>query len=564
MIRAQQRIAMMLLAVFALSIVVFSDSSAAQNAPAPVPESHVDLLEVPEPDLIRVDPPVQEQIRASQAALATTQSQTGASRAHRAKAFGSLGQIYQAYGFDDAALACYTNAVRLDPESFRWAYYLGYLHQWKGDAEVAMSDYQHVLTLKPTDNPTLLRLGNLELTLDHPDAAKRWFTKAIAQRNSSAAALTGLGKVALMEHQYGEAAKYFTLALAREPQASSIHYQLAMAYRGMGDLDHMKEQLQARGDVEPTVQDPLLDEINLLKQGKSGLLDRAGAAMHENRFADAVALYSQLVRMEPTEPIAYKYLAIALARSGKPDEALKQYAHALQLDPSNASVYSDIGALLIEAGKEDQAIAQFEQALRLDPGLVIAHFQLASLLMREKKDTDAEREYGIVVSLEPRNGFARLMQAMAAVHAGSYARARALLEQATAALSADPDIANALARLLAAAPDPALRDESRALRIIESLVKNQEGDSLEEGITLAMALAAVGRYREAAAYQQAIIEQLEASRQYSLAHSLRLDLARYQQGKQCSRPWTSDDPIFTPVPSKAEPPTEPKRMAVSH
>jgi tetratricopeptide (TPR) repeat protein len=564
MTRIQHKIVAVLLAIVAASGVIHSDFSAAQNAPLRPSDSRIDLLEIPQPDLSRADPPVLEQIQAAQAAVAAVISQTGATRARRALSFGKLGQTYQAYGFDDAALACYTNAARLDSQSFRWSYYLGYLHQWNGNAEAAVVDYKRALTLKPTDNPTLLRLGNLELTLDHPDAAKLWFAKAMAQRNSSATALTGLGKVALIEHQYGEAAKYFTLALAREPQASSIHYQLAMAYRGMGDLDHMKEQLQARGNVEPTVQDPLLDEINVLKRGKSGLLERAGAAMHENRFADAIALYGQLVRMDPSEPIAYTYLAIALARSGKPDEALKQYAQALQLDPSNASVYCDIGALLIEARKEDQAVAQFERALQLDPGFVTAHYQLASLLMREKKDADAEREYGIVVSLEPRNGFARLMQAMAAVHAGSFARARALLEQATAALPADADIANALARLLAAAPDPALRDESRALRIIESLVKNQEGDSLEDGITLAMALAAVGRYREAAAYQQAIIQQLEASRQYGLTRPLRQDLARYQQGKQCSRPWASDDPIFTPVPSKAEPPMEPKRMIVSH
>jgi tetratricopeptide (TPR) repeat protein len=227
-------------------------------------------------------------------------------------------------------------------------------------------------------------------------------------------------------------------------------------------------------------------------------------------------------------------------------------------------VYCNIGILLIKARKEDQATAHFRQALQLDPRLVTAHFQLANLLMRERKDADAEREYGIVVSLEPQNGFSRLMQAMAAVHSSSYARARTLLEQAAVALPRDGDIANALARLLAAAPDPTVRDTSRALRIIESLVKSQEGDSLENGITLAMALAAVGRFREAAAYQHAIIKELEASREYDLARLLRQDLARYQQGKPCRMPWGSDDPVFTPVPSDVQVPVEAKTMAVPH
>jgi hypothetical protein len=67
-----------------------------------------------------------------------------------------------------------------------------------------------------------------------------------------------------------------------------------------------------------------------------------------------------------------------------------------------------------------------------------------------------------------------------------------------------------------------------------------------------MALAAVGRFHEAASYQEAIIKQLEASRQLEIARLLRPNLARYQQGKTCLVPWASDDPIFAPVPTQAQ------------
>ena len=67
-----------------------------------------------------------------------------------------------------------------------------------------------------------------------------------------------------------------------------------------------------------------------------------------------------------------------------------------------------------------------------------------------------------------------------------------------------------------------------------------------------MALAAVGQFQQAAAYQQAVIGQLEASHQDVLARSLRQNLIRYQQGKTCQAPWAADDPIFTPVPGKVE------------
>lgn len=561
MIRVRHEIVVLLFSVLAAGGVFDAATSAAQNAPSRLVERRGGLPDIPQPDLTGVDPQVQEQVHAAQSKLAGALAQSDA--AHTAEAFGNLGQIYQAYSFNSAALDCYVNASRLDPRSFRWSYYAGYLRQESGDAEAAEHDYQHALTLKPNNGPTLLRLGDLELTLNHPDVAKEYFTRAATLHTPSAAALIGLGKVALLERQYGTALKYFTQALAREPQASSIHYQLSMAYRGLGDLVHMQEQLQARGNVEPTVHDPLLDEIDALKQGKVGLLDRGNMAMRDKHYSEAAAAFRQMVRLNPSDPIGYKYLGIALAASGNIDEALKEYAHSLQLDPNNATVQYNIGILLIEAHKEDQAISHFQQALRLDPGLVTAHFQLANLFMRKAQYADAEREYGIVVSLEPQNAFARFMQAMAAVRSGSYARARKLLEDATDALPGDADIANALARLLAAAPDPAVRDPNRALSIVQALVNSQQGDPLDVGITLAMALAAAGHFQEAASYQQAIIGQLEAAQQYSLARPLSQDLARYQQGKTCRMPWANDDPIFTPAPSKAQLSTEAKTMSAN-
>ena len=224
----------------------------------------------------------------------------------------------------------------------------------------------------------------------------------------------------------------------------------------------------------------------------------------------------------------------------------------MQLGPNSAAVHYSMGVLLIQAGRQDAAIDHFRQASRLDTGLVAAHFQLANLLMRKGENVEAAREYALVVDIDPRNGFARLMQAMALIHSGEYAQARKVLEEAALALPNDPDIANALARLLAAAPDPAVRDENRALRIVESLVQNQQGDAFEVGVTLAMALAAVGRFKEAAFYQQALIQQLESSGESAVARQLRRNLDLYNHQKTCTLPWAPDDPIFYPVPGKLE------------
>jgi hypothetical protein len=82
-------------------------------------------------------------------------------------------------------------------------------------------------------------------------------------------------------------------------------------------------------------------------------------------------------------------------------------------------------------------------------------------------------------------------------------------------------------------------------------VQRQQGDSLKEGITLAMALAATERFQEAAAIQRAIIHEVK-KQETDLVRLLGQNLDLYEREKPCRRPWASEDPIFTPVPNKSQ------------
>jgi len=510
-----------------------------------------DLLPIPQPNLTGTDQPVQTQIQNAERALSAILAQSSASGTQKAEAFGTLGKIYQAYDFSDAALASYANAANLLPQSFRWHYYLAYLSEKRGDADAAVREYKRALALRPSDGCAMLRLAQVELESSNLGSAKSLLRNPAAQRAAPAAALTELGKVALAEHQYQIALKYFKEALAIEPKAASIHYQLAKTYRALGDLQLMQENLRAQGDGDPTIHDPLLDEISAIKQSRLDLWKLGNLAMNEKRFADAVAAYRQMVSMEKSDPIGYLYLAEALAGSGQGEQALEQYAHALQLDPSNALAHYNMGILLTEAKRGELAMAQFREAIRFNPEMIAAHFNLANLLICSGKDDEAGQEYGIVVAAEPQNGLARLMRAMAAVHAKKYAQARSFLEQASQALPDDPDIADALARVLSAAPDPGVRDETRALQIIETVIQHAQGMDFDKGVTLGMALAGVGRFQDAITTQRGMIGELEKAGRPDLVRLLQQNLARYEHHEPCRKPWESDDPIFAPVPTEA-------------
>ena len=506
------------------------------------------------PDISGMDDTIHEQVQQAESFLKSVQRKRDVSKEELSEAYGELGKLYHTYSFSEAAVLCYQNAEYLTPGDFRWPYYLGRLHEEDyGGVQDALDSYERAVKIRPTDVPALLRLAGLRLEQDQPELAKPLFEKVLVLDNSSVAALFGLGRVAARERDYARAVEHFERVLALQPQASGAHYRLAIVYRHLRDVARAREHLAKSGHQSPTIADPLMDEVLAMKRGgahKIDLLTRATAAYNSSDFAKATELYSKVVEADPEYPRARVQLGSALAAMGDWEAALEQYQEALRLSPTNSRAHYDIGLIHTWRGEGEEAIERYRAALESDPERKQAHFQLANELMRVKRHEEAVPHYAKVVELDPRNEFAHLMHAMALVRVGHYAEARARLQESYAAFPGNPNIANALARVLAASPDEGVRDGTRALELAEQMVKNRQNLDLDYVVTFAMALAEVGQFDRAAHGQSLMISQAKDAGQQDLVDLLDDDLALYQQGKPSRLPWKPDDPVFYPVPKK--------------
>jgi hypothetical protein len=105
----------------------------------------------------------------------------------------------------------------------------------------------------------------------------------------------------------------------------------------------------------------------------------------------------------------------------------------------------------------------------------------------------------------------------------------------------------ALARLLAAAPDAAVRDGGHARRLVDDVATAQR--TTDVGETLAMALAEQGHFDEAASVQRAV---MDSSRRAGFTDDLprmAAQLQRYERGLPSRTPWAAGDPVFSPGPA---------------
>ncbi len=82
-------------------------------------------------------------------------------------------------------------------------------------------------------------------------------------------------------------------------------------------------------------------------------------------------------------------LAIALAQSNRPQEAIEQYQQALLDDPDDPKVHYNFGNVLLNVGKPQDAIEHFEQAVRLNPDYIQAYMNLARTYAQTNRSDDA-------------------------------------------------------------------------------------------------------------------------------------------------------------------------------
>jgi tetratricopeptide (TPR) repeat protein len=212
-----------------------------------------------------------------------------------------------------------------------------------------------------------------------------------------------------------------------------------------------------------------------------------------------VTLYRHLLRLEPASADHHYDLGIALQALGRLDEAVDEYRRALELDPSRSETHNNLGTALQAQGRVDQALTRYRRALELDAANASAHLNLGNLLQGLGRPGDAVAHLERAVELRPdlARAHASLGYGLAAV--GRLAEA---VDHWRRAIRLEPDWPVprlAAAWALATAPDPALHDPAEGLALAEraaELTRRQDPMVLD---ALAAALAASGRFEQAAA-----------------------------------------------------------------
>jgi tetratricopeptide (TPR) repeat protein len=541
-----------LLAVFCVAIACAGCS----RAPA-----RPSLIEVSLPDLARLDPSVQAQIKGEYAGLTRTRESAGVSDAQLGAAFGELGMLLHAAQYHDAADRAYRNAQALMPSDPRWPYYMALLRRATGDTAQAVALLNRTLELRPDDLPALVWLGRTHLDQGRLDQAEPLFARAQSVAPKTVAVLAGQAQIALARKDFTRAVSLLEEGLTIDPRADSLRSQLAAAYRGLGNTAQAEAQLKLWRNTEVQVPDPLREDLDLaLESGLSYDL-RGARVMAKGDYRGAAELFRRGVELtsgstQLGRALRHK-LGTALFLMGNTEEAIRQFEEVVRLAPSSgqdepaAKAHYSLGIVRASSSRGPEAIAHFTMAVAFSPHYLEARIALGDALRAAGRPAAALEHYAEAVRIDPRAAEARFGYAMGLVRLRRYAAARDWLVESVRVQPDRPDLVHALARLLATAPDDDVRDGQRALAMIEGLLASFKTTYMGE--TLAMTLAELGQFDEAAAVQRSVLEAARPAGRQAEIRRMTANLALYRRRQPCRTPWPDDDPVHRPGPAAAQP-----------
>jgi tetratricopeptide (TPR) repeat protein len=399
------------------------------------------------PDVSRLATPVQMQIRERHSALTAKLADRSTPPAALAAAYGDLGLILMAAEYYELAATCYLTAQSLVPGEVRWPYYLGHLYRLQGESARAAQSFSRALELQPSDTPTLIWLGEMYLDQDRPDQAEPLFLRALSLDPGSAAALSGVGRAALAKRDFARASEYLERALAADPRALSLHYPLATAYRGMGQLDRANTHLTQRGSGRPAPRDPLMEAYDTVLQSPLNYETQGLHALESRQVNEAIDLFRKGLALAPDDPKLHHRLGTALFMAGDAPGSVREFEEALRLSPDFPRAHFGLGMVLNMTGRRAEAIEQFSAAVKSQPDYLEARLALADALRTAGRLQESLPQFARIVDLDPSLAEAWVMYARTLAQLDRYGDARDVITRAMRIHPREPDLMDLLARL---------------------------------------------------------------------------------------------------------------------
>ena len=378
-----------------------------------------------------------------------------------AENWGRMGMNLYIHNFKQEAAPVFKKAIALDNQDFRWTYFYAITLEDLGAGEV-LKWFERSQPLKPDYPPLGIRLGNRYLMNGELDKAKKQFKTIIASERQVPHAHLGLAKIAIREEDFKEAQVQLQKALQMAPEYREAHALLADVYRRMGETDKAGEEfaLIETYPIRLDLADPVYNEMEAEGVSSFWCQVRANNYLNAGQLDKAEQELIKAVEAK-ANAVSYTSLGYVYQKKKQYDLALEQYRIALNMDSNYVNALNNLAVIYFETDREAEAIKLVKQAIKQKPESIDSYLNLGTFMRKLGHWTEAMDNFKQGAKLAPD----------------------------------DIRFSYQLAWLLAASPEPNLRDGKEALRLAEIIGRQSQMTNPSYLDLLAAALAENKQYQ---------------------------------------------------------------------
>ncbi len=296
------------------------------------------------------------------------------------------------------AITAWTEAERLDPETFSLRYSLSALVSYNygvslvraGKLVLAMKEWQTALRMQLNFPEAHYALGLGFLAKQNPAVAAAHFQSALSWAPDWIQAHVALGMAHFESHEYDLARTVWLKALALNPGEARTHANLGLLAVQEGNYQEAIEYSRQAVDLQP---DLVPAHFNL----GIALLEKGEVRASVEAFKHALALDT---RMTPAQLL----LGVAWSRMGDWAQAAHNWRDAIQQDPFGQDTFwlhYNLGMALTAMGNFKDATKEFQWVIGQRPEWAQGWSQLGFTLMSQRRWSEAVAALETAAQMQP-------------------------------------------------------------------------------------------------------------------------------------------------------------------
>jgi tetratricopeptide (TPR) repeat protein len=350
----------------------------------------------------------------------------GQDKEKKAESLFDSGQAAHQQGDLEKAVELYTAALKLDPELWQAEFQRGVAWSSLNKRAAAKESMDRVIELlkqypdsdelRQIRSRVYVALGQIATTEKNDAEAETAFRRALELNPHAARAHAGLAELLLKAEKANDAVVEAKAAITNGDDSGGAYSLLGV--------------IQARNGAP---EDALLSFNEALKRDPKNaftLRQRAESYIAKSKWNEAITDLRAALAIEPLDQTKLR-LAGVYVESKQYSEAIPIYQDALKADPTNLEARAALANIMIDSGKGGDAISQLESLIKADPNRADLHAQLAELYLRTQPEKALE-QYTLASKLEPARPAHQIGMGSALVKLRRFQEAVAVLNEALA------------------------------------------------------------------------------------------------------------------------------------